>query len=126
MRGIPSNRAAVWRSRDSGRRTFERSGPLCGGGTVDASHGDDHDKEFVPPNLTSHPTGITGKLDEDQFLARIRAGRVYTSSIMPWENLGQMTDSDLRSVYRYLRSLPPVDRDVGPTYRDAGWTPPAK
>ncbi len=23
------------------------------------------DKEFVPPNLTSHKTGITGRLSED-------------------------------------------------------------
>ncbi len=28
----------------------------------------------------------------------------------------------MRSVYRYLRTLPPVDRDEGPTYRPVGWT----
>jgi mono/diheme cytochrome c family protein len=106
--------------------TFENTGPKGAGGMVEGSHGKDSDKEFAPPNLTSSPTGITGKLSEDAFLARIRAGRVYTASIMPWENIGTMTDSDLRSVYRYLKSLPPVDRDTGPSYRPLGWTPPAK
>lgn len=101
--------------------TFEPTGPKGGGGLVEVSKGDDTDMEYWPPNLTSHPTGVTGKLDEDAFLARIRAGRAHTTSIMPWENFGQATDADLRSVYRYLKSLPPVDNDQGPTYRPVGW-----
>jgi mono/diheme cytochrome c family protein len=104
--------------------TFRPVGPKAGGGDPDGSHGADADMEFVTPNLTSHPTGMTGKLDEDAFVARFRAGRAFASSIMPWESLATMTDADLRSVYRYLRTLPPVDRDVGPTYRKAGWRPP--
>lgn len=102
--------------------TFTSVGPRAGGGTPEPSHGADSDMEFAAPNLTSHPTGITGKLDEDAFVARIRAGRTATSSTMPWENFGAMTDADLRSVYRYLRTLPPVDNDTGPTWRKIGWT----
>jgi hypothetical protein len=105
--------------------TYEPNGPKGGGGSVDVSHGTDTDMEFVPPNLTSDPTGMTGKWDEEAFLGRLTAGRVYESSIMPWENFGLATETDLRSVYRYLRSLPPVHNDVGPTYRKVGWTPPA-
>ena len=106
--------------------TFAPVGPKAAGGSVEPSHGDDTDKEFVAPNLTADPkTGITGMLSEEQFLARIRAGRVHLSSIMPWENFSRMDDSDLRSIYRYLRTLPPVENDVGPTYRDAGWSKPA-
>jgi hypothetical protein len=78
--------------------------------------------EFVAPNLTSHPTGVTGRLSEDQFVARLRGGRVFPFSIMPWENFALTTDADLRSVYRYLRTLPGVDADVGPSYREVGWT----
>ena len=38
-----------------------------------------------------------------------------------------MTESDVRSVYRYLRSLPPVDAELGPTYREIGsWPPPGR
>jgi mono/diheme cytochrome c family protein len=108
------------------RSTFEPSGPKAGGGAAEPSHGSDTDKEFAPPNLTSSPTGRTGMLAEDAFLARMKAGRVFASSIMPWENFGRMTDADLRSIYRYLKSLPPVDHDNGPSYRDIGWKPPAE
>jgi mono/diheme cytochrome c family protein len=103
--------------------TFQPVGPKGGGGTPEPSHGADSDMEFVPPNLTSDPTGITGKLDEDAFVARLRHGRVYESSIMPWENFALTDEIDLRSVYRYLRTLPPVQNDVGPPYRKIGSWP---
>lgn len=103
--------------------TFESQGSKGAGSLPDPSHGDDSDMEFVAPNLTSHPTGVTGKLSEDAFLGLMRGGRKHASSIMPWETFRDMTDADLRSVYRYLKSLPPVDRDRGPSYRKAGWTP---
>jgi mono/diheme cytochrome c family protein len=104
--------------------TFEPNGPKLGGSlTAEPSHGKDSDMEFAAPNLTSHPTGITGKLDEDAFVARMKAGRAYASSIMPWENFQDTTEADLRSVYRYIRTVPPVDQDVGPSYRKIGWTP---
>jgi len=104
--------------------TFAPVGPKGGGGLPEPSNGlHDKDMEYVAPNLTSHPTGATGRMDEDTFVARMTAGRVYLSSIMPWENFAQTTESDLRSVYRYLRSLPPVDADVGPSYRKIGWKP---
>jgi hypothetical protein len=31
-----------------------------------------------------------------------------------------MTDDDLRSVYRYLRSLPPASNDTGPRVQPKG------
>ncbi len=104
--------------------TFEPSGPKGAGGSVDPSHGADTEKEFAPPNLTSSPTGITGMLPEKQFLTRIKSGRAFVSSLMPWENFGRMTDADLRSIYRYLKSLPPIHNDNGPSYRDVGWKRP--
>lgn len=103
--------------------TLDPTGPTAGGGDPDPSHGSDSDMEYVAPNLTSHPTGVTGKRIEDEFVARLQAGRRYTSSIMPWENVQGRTEADARSIHRYLRSLPPVDDDHGPTYRQAGWKP---
>lgn len=99
-------------------------GPKAGGSLADRDHGSDPNKEFVAPNLTADPlTGRTGQLSEDEFVARIRKGRVFGPSAMPWESFGaNTTDGDLRSVYRYLRTLPTVHNDVGPTYRDRGWT----
>ncbi len=102
--------------------TFESTGPKAGGG--DAQPIPELDgMEFATPNLTSHATGVTGKVTEDEFLQRLRAPRVYAWSIMPWENFSRATDADLRSVYRYLRSLPPVDNDVGPSFRKTGTWP---
>lgn len=103
--------------------SFRPVGPKAGGGLPDPSHGSDTHMEFVAPNLTSHPTGLTGQLDEEAFILRLRGGRRYTSSIMPWENFTTLSDSDARSIYRYLKSLPPVDNASGPTYRTAGWKP---
>ena len=39
---------------------------------------------------------------------------------MPWFNYSNMTETDLRSIYRYLRSLPPSDRNSGPPMRAVG------
>lgn len=101
-------------------KSFDAIEPLGGGSNPDPSHGDDQDMEYVAPNLTSHATGITGRLDEAAFVARLRAGRAFKSSIMPWESFAAATDADLKSVYMYLKSLPPVDNDVGATYRKKG------
>lgn len=97
--------------------------PLGGGG-VPSPDDLDPDMEHVGPNLTPHPTaGVTGRLDEDAFVARMRAPRRYPGSRMPWESFARMTDADLRSVYRYLRTLPPSDADPGPAYRSRTWKP---
>jgi mono/diheme cytochrome c family protein len=107
------------------KASFAPVGPKCGGGSIDPSHSADHDMEFQPPNLTSDPSGYTGRVDEAEFIARIKRGRAIESSIMPWECLKSSTDNDLRSIYRYLRSLPPVKNDLGPSYRKLGWKPEA-
>lgn len=103
--------------------TFEPTGPKGSGSLPEPSHGADSDMEYVAPNLTSHATGITGQMSEDVFLARIKAGRTRATSIMPWETFQDTSEADLRSIYRYLRTLPPVENDVGPTYRKVGWQP---
>jgi hypothetical protein len=50
---------------------------------------------------------------EDQFVARFRTGRTIKESPMPWGPLRKMSDDDLRSIYRYLTSLPPVRNATG-------------
>ncbi|MCK6528432.1 cytochrome c [Myxococcota bacterium] len=103
--------------------TFRVTGPPYSGGNVEPSHGADTEFEYAPTNLTPSPTGYVGKVDEDAFVARLRGGRQHLTSIMPWENFGTMTDADLRSIYRYLKTVPPVDRDTGPGYREIGSWP---
>ncbi len=102
--------------------TMQLTGKKLGGGLPEPSEGEEH-MEFVAPNLTDHPTGSVGKLSEDAFVARFKAGRTLLSSKMPWENFQLTTESDVRSVYRYLKTVPPVDADRGPSYRNVGWTP---
>lgn len=101
---------------------FQSVPPLAGGAAPDKDVADPS-KVFVAPNLTSDPTGRTGAWTEDAFVARFAEGRTHPTSKMAWENFARMTDADLRSIYRYLRSLPPAQNDVGPTWRDAKWKP---
>lgn len=70
---------------------------------------------FNPPNLTSDPkTGKTAYFSEDAFVARMRAGRTLPGSPMPWVQFSRMDEDDLRAIYRYLRTIPPVQNDTGP------------
>jgi mono/diheme cytochrome c family protein len=71
---------------------------------------------YVSPNLTPDPaTGAIAAWSEDHFVMRFREGLFITDSPMPWGGFMRMSDTDLRAVYRYLHSLPPVQHNVGPT-----------
>jgi mono/diheme cytochrome c family protein len=99
---------------------FALVGPPLAGGMAepDPKH---PGHEIVAPNLTPDPrTGHIAGWSEDQFIARLRAGRVVESSSMPWEAFQRMTDEDVRSIYRYLMSLEPVENETGPVYRRKG------
>ena len=93
-------------------------GPRFGGGQrMDVAA--DPTKVYVTPNLTPDPkTSVIGVWTEDAFIARFRAGELVAGTPMPWGAYGHMTDDDLRSVFRYLRSLPPVEHAVGATIQE--------
>lgn len=77
---------------------------------------------FTTPNLTDDPeTGIMYGWSEDQFIDRMHAGRIHQMSPMPWSAVSHMNEVDLRSVYRYLKSVPPVNNKIEQTA-----TPPAE
>jgi hypothetical protein len=98
--------------------TFALSGAPFSGSAVAEPDPTDPDWEFVIPNLTPDPT--TGQItawDEERFVQRFREGRVFKGSKMPWENFALMTDADLRSIWQFLRTLPPVQNEIGPTRR---------
>lgn len=98
------------------------TGALTGprfGGSKDFTEVDDPTHSWSPPNITSDPeTGRLGRMTEDQFVARFRQGRVLPGSPMPWQAFSRMADDDLRSIYRYLKSVPAVKRDNGPPVVD--------
>lgn len=94
---------------------FAAVGPPLAGEPHPHADKSDAKYEIVAPNIT--PGGVLASVSEDAFVARFRAGRVYEGSIMPWESFKELTDSDLRSIYRYLRSVPAVATGVGPIRR---------
>jgi mono/diheme cytochrome c family protein len=68
---------------------------------------------FTTPNLTNDPeTGHIYKWTEDQFVTRMKSGRIYDYSPMPWSAFSGMDTVSLRAVYRYLKSIEPVSRKI--------------
>lgn len=67
-------------------------------------------------NLTPHRTGLAD-WSEEKFIKTLREGKHNGGSRgilppMPWQNLAQATDVDLKAIFAYLRSIPPVDNVV--------------
>ena len=93
------------------------AGPRLSGGTPAPLDGDET-LLVTPPNLTPDPkTGHITNWTEEQFVARFRQGKIVEGSHMPWGPFGRMSDDDLRAIYRYLKSLDPVEHDTGPILR---------
>ena len=68
-------------------------------------------------NLTPHPATGIGNWDETLFVRSLRTGKFMGTSRdmlppMPWQEIGKMTDDDLKAIFAYLRSLPPIDNAV--------------
>ena len=89
---------------------------LGGGKMVDDTN---PKRTWGAPNITSDPaTGRLGKITEDEFIARMRAGRAIPGSPMPWQGFQRLQEDDLRAIYRYLKSVAPVVNDIGPPFVD--------
>jgi mono/diheme cytochrome c family protein len=68
-------------------------------------------------NLTPDSTTGIGAWSEATFMNTIRNGKHLGNGRdilppMPWPMIARMTDEDLKSVYAYLMSLPPVNNKV--------------
>lgn len=68
-------------------------------------------------NLTPDENTGTGVWTEEIFMNTIRSGRHWGQSRpilppMPWFNYRQMTDDDLKAVFAYLQSIPPIHNPV--------------
>jgi len=68
-------------------------------------------------NLTPDvETGI-GAWTEQAFIGAMRSGKHMSTGRpilppMPWQGIGQMTDADLKSIYAYLTTIPPIKNVV--------------
>ncbi len=67
-------------------------------------------KHIVSPNLTTDPrTSIIATWTEDDFVQRFRNGRVIPGSPMPWGPFSRMSELELVAIYKYLKTLAPVN-----------------
>jgi mono/diheme cytochrome c family protein len=85
--------------------------PFAGGLEMDSDIRSD--LVFTTPNLT--PDRATGKMadwGEDEFILRFRAGVLEEGTVMPWGAFKNMTDMELKAIYRYLRTVPAVTNEV--------------
>jgi hypothetical protein len=68
-------------------------------------------------NLTPDVNTGIGIWTEDIFIKTIRTGRHMGVSRpilppMPWQNYARMTDEDLKAIYAFLRTIPPIHNRV--------------
>jgi len=68
-------------------------------------------------NLTSDRETGLGALSEENFIKAMRTGKHYGGGReilppMPWNWLGQASDDDLKAIYAYLKTVPPIKNRV--------------
>lgn len=101
-----------------GEKEFQ-FGPLSGG--VRFGGNNINNTRYVTPNLTPEKqTGLIANWDEETFVARMRQGRVYETSPMPWGSFARMDEVDIRAIYRYLKSVKPVANKIEKTVYQPG------
>lgn len=91
--------------------------PYGGGERLKGGWGD-----VVSANLTPDPSGIS-YYTEGTFISAIRTGYVGArklNPIMPFIQIRNLSDDDLKAIFAYLKTLPPmkhrVDNSLPPTY----------
>lgn len=79
-------------------------------------------------NLTpDENTGMINTWSEIMFIAAMRNGKHMDMSRaimppMPWADYGQMTDDDLKAIFAYLHTIPPV-KNLVPLYQPPSGAP---
>lgn len=70
-------------------------------------------------NLTPDSSTGTGTWTEEMFIKILRTGKFMAVDAgrplmppMPWQNIRQMSDEDLKCIFAYLQSLPPIKNSV--------------
>jgi len=72
--------------------------------------------KIVPANLTSGLGGIGGSFTDEDYIRAIRHGIGQDNQalvIMPAEEYNKISNEDLGAIIAYLKTLPPVDNEVG-------------
>ncbi|MBI3163844.1 MAG: c-type cytochrome [Chloroflexi bacterium] len=71
---------------------------------------------YTVPNIT--PGSEVGEWTEEEFLKTIRtrinpAGRGLNTNLMPFDDINNLTDDELRAIFLYLQSLPALEQAPG-------------
>jgi mono/diheme cytochrome c family protein len=77
-----------------------------------------HEKNLAGANdpgggLNLTPAGNLASWSEEEFIKTLRTGmtpegKKLDSELMPWPSVGKMTDDELKAIWMYLNTLPPV------------------
>jgi len=113
LSGHPENAPyPTWTPADAQRSAITLSSP------TNTAHAGPWGISFTA-NLTPDTSTGIGEWTEETFTRTLRSGKHQGQPNgrdilppMPWFNYGQMTDDDLKAVWTYLRSLPPVKNQV--------------
>ena len=86
---------------------------VCHGQNMNGNKFPDPTKKIITPNLT--PSGDLSTWTEDSFLNTIKTGVTphghnLNPDLMPWKDFRNMTDDELKAIWAYLQSLPPMDQ----------------
>ena len=85
---------------------------VCHGQNMNGGKFPDPTKKIITPNLT--PSGDLSTWTEADFINTIRTGVTphghQLTDNMPWKDFRNMNDDELKAVWLYLHSLPPLDQ----------------
>jgi hypothetical protein len=85
--------------------------PFAGGLAMDSE--EDPTVIITSPNITPDPqTGRMASWSEELFIHRFRQGTLVPGSHMPWGAFKNMSDLELKAIYRYLQTVEPVHNEI--------------
>lgn len=60
---------------------------------------------LLPPNISGDSASRIQHRGEEDFIVRFRKGKIIEYSHMPWTAYGNMSDNDLKAIFKYLKSI---------------------
>jgi mono/diheme cytochrome c family protein len=86
--------------------------PMAGGNSWDYEDG-----VYTSPNLTfNDSTGRITTWSQQDFIRRFRRGKLFPHTPMPWGAYQSLSERDLSALYKFLKSLTPVHKEIKETY----------
>lgn len=85
--------------------TGEVIGELMAGGNIFEEGGT---PPLMSPNLTPDSSSRIFGWSQQNFIDRFRMGKLIKHSPMPWNSFKNMTDDELKAIYKYLQTVKPA------------------